>query len=457
MTKKIVAIYCRESTDKQDIDGLVAMCEVQAKKLGFTDYTIYKDVGSGMERNRPNYLRLLDDVKNNKINILILYESSRLTRDSLEHQATYRLLQQHEVKLYILNRGWVDPNDDNDEFVSSLLNLIDTKEVRQIRKRAKDKMAHIKDSGFWTGGTPPTGYKLIDKKLFIDHEKAPIVKEIFRLFLSGMTRSKIASIFQFESKRVYRILNNPIYIGYLKKNQIITVNRKPVVNKEYQIVKGQHDAIISKDDWDLTQSLLKSITIEKDTTIRALQGLIKCRCGNPLYHKAPDKSHNKLYYICKQVDMGCKSKVIIEDEMLEAILDELEEVIKSLDSLEIEDPDNSAFKEQLTYYSKELEKFPKKEELLLDKYLEGAINNTLYENKLDEIKIKKKEYQLQLNKLETLEADRQQKQNTKGLLFEYFTLLKTEKNPEKLNHFFRIIIDRIELINDFRFIIHLKI
>lgn len=457
MTKKIVAIYCRESTDKQDIDGLVAMCEVQAKKLGFTDYTIYKDVGSGMERNRPNYLRLLDDVKNNKINILILYESSRLTRDSLEHQATYRLLQQHEVKLYILNRGWVDPNDDNDEFVSSLLNLIDTKEVRQIRKRAKDKMAHIKDSGFWTGGTPPTGYKLIDKKLVIDHEKAPIVKEIFRLFLSGMTRSKIASIFQFESKRVYRILNNPIYIGYLKKNQIITVNRKPVVNKEYQIVKGQHDAIISKDDWDLTQSLLKSITIEKDTTIRALQGLIKCRCGNPLYHKAPDKSHNKLYYICKQVDMGCKSKVIIEDEMLEAILDELEEVIKSLDSLEIEDTDNSAFKEQLTYYSKELEKFPKKEELLLDKYLEGAINNTLYENKLNEIKIKKKEYQLQLNKLETLEADRQQKQNTKGLLFEYFTLLKTEKNPEKLNHFFRIIIDRIELINDFRFIIHLKI
>lgn len=457
MTKKIVAIYCRESTDKQDIDGLVAMCEVQAKKLGFTDYTIYKDVGSGMERNKPNYLRLLDDVKNNKINILILYESSRLTRDSLEHQATYRLLQQHEVKLYILNRGWVDPNDDNDEFVSSLLNLIDTKEVRQIRKRAKDKMAHIKDSGFWTGGTPPTGYKLIDKKLVIDYEKAPIVKEIFRLFLSGMTRSKIASIFQFESKRVYRILNNPIYIGYLKKNQIITVNRKPVVNKEYQIVKGQHDAIISKDDWDLTQSLLKSITIEKDTTIRALQGLIKCRCGNPLYHKAPDKSHNKLYYICKQVDMGCKSKVIIEDEMLEAILDELEEVIKSLDSLEIEDTDNSAFKEQLTYYSKELEKFPKKEELLLDKYLEGAINNTLYENKLNEIKIKKKEYQLQLNKLETLEADRQQKQNTKGLLFEYFTLLKTEKNPEKLNHFFRIIIDRIELINDFRFIIHLKI
>lgn len=457
MTKKIVAIYCRESTDKQDIDGLVAMCEVQAKKLGFTDYTIYKDVGSGMERNRPNYLRLLDDVKNNKINILILYESSRLTRDSLEHQATYRLLQQHEVKLYILNRGWVDPNDDNDEFVSSLLNLIDTKEVRQIRKRAKDKMAHIKDSGFWTGGTPPTGYKLIDKKLVIDHEKAPIVKEIFRLFLSGMTRSKIASIFQFESKRVYRILNNPIYIGYLKKNQIITVNRKPVVNKEYQIVKGQHDAIISKDDWDLTQSLLKSITIEKDTTIRALQGLIKCRCCNPLYHKSPDKSHNKLYYICKQVDMGCKSKVIIEDEMLEAILDELEEVIKSLDSLEIEDTDNSAFKEQLTYYSKELEKFPKKEELLLDKYLEGAINNTLYENKLNEIKIKKKEYQLQLNKLETLEADRQQKQNTKGLLFEYFTLLKTEKNPEKLNHFFRIIIDRIELINDFRFIIHLKI
>lgn len=458
MKKEKVAIYCRESTEKQDIEGLVSMCEVQAKKLGYDDYTIYKDVGSGMERNRPQYLKMLEDIKKNEINILILYESSRLTRDSLEHQATYKLLKQYDIKLYILNRGWVNPNDENDEFVSAILSILDTKEVRQIRKRAKDKMAYIKDSGFWTGGKAPLGYKLVNKKLMIDSETSSIAKEIFKLFINGETRSKIATLFNFENKKVIRILNNPIYKGYLKKNEITIVDRKPIINKNYEIVKGNHEALVSEEDWLLVQSLLQSKKREIDKKPRALKGILRCRCGGLLYHRKPSKTHPYVFYVCENSFKGtCSSKIIKETEILEAILEGLSDVISSLDLIEVYNDNSSAIKEQMAFYNKELEKIPKKEEMLLDKYLEEKIASTLYERKLKEINLKKSEYTKQLNHLERLEIDHAHKSYTKGLLNEYFNLIIQEKDPQRLNHFFKIIIDHIEMINDFRFLIHLKI
>ena len=80
-----VAIYCRESTEKQNIDTLVSLCEKEAKKLGYSDYKIYKDIKSGYSKDREEYTKLKEDIKDEKINVVILYESSRITRDEIEH------------------------------------------------------------------------------------------------------------------------------------------------------------------------------------------------------------------------------------------------------------------------------------------------------------------------------------------------------------------------------------
>ena len=56
-------IYCRESTEKQEIDTLVSLCIKEAEKLGYKDYIIYKDVQSGYSSNREEYLKMLEDIK----------------------------------------------------------------------------------------------------------------------------------------------------------------------------------------------------------------------------------------------------------------------------------------------------------------------------------------------------------------------------------------------------------
>ena len=158
-----VAIYCRESTEKQNIDTLVSLCEKEAKKLGYSDYKIYKDIKSGYSKDREEYTKLKEDIKDEKINVVILYESSRITRDEIEHHMFYALLKLYNVKVYTLNHGWIDLTNEDDCFLAGLLNLLDAREGRKTAKRVKDRMEEMAKNGFWTGGPAPFGYKLVDK------------------------------------------------------------------------------------------------------------------------------------------------------------------------------------------------------------------------------------------------------------------------------------------------------
>ncbi|MGL5124072.1 MAG: recombinase family protein [Fusobacteriaceae bacterium] len=448
--KNKVAIYARESTDKQDLEKLVEMCVTEANKLGYDNYELYKDVGSGTSNTRKMYLELIKDIKSNKVKILILYESSRITRDTLEHQIFFRILQEYGVKLYILNRGWVDPNDENDEFTSALFNLLDAKEVKRLRARVKDAMAHIKNSGRWTGGDPPLGYSLIDKKLHVNDD-AVIVKEIFELFLTGENRSKIAKMFNLNLKKVVRILKNPIYIGKLKKNEITTVNRKKVYNKVYEVVEGIHQPIISEIDFRNVQNILKTIIRETTSVECCFKDILKCYCGEKLYPKKPDIYHKKFYYYC-----NCGSKIIKEDELLESVLIALKDVILSLDLIQ-ESTDISDFSSQTNFYKRELNKIPAKEEKLITRLIDGSISDSLYENQLIRLNELKEEYKEKISKLENIRQSELGRENTVDLLKNYFHKISEEKNPKELNIFFKLIIDKIEFINSHRFQLHLKI
>ena len=80
---KISAIYCRESTEKQNIQSLIDMCKKAAKKINLQNIKVYYDVASGYNKDREQYNKLKEDIQNNLVDTLVLYESSRLTRDEL--------------------------------------------------------------------------------------------------------------------------------------------------------------------------------------------------------------------------------------------------------------------------------------------------------------------------------------------------------------------------------------
>ena len=457
---KDVAIYCRESTEKQEIDTLVSLCIKEAEKLGYKDYIIYKDVQSGYSSNREEYLKMLEDIKAGKIKVLILYESSRLTRDELEHQLVYRLFKEKGIKIYTVAHGWVDLSNEDDIFLSSLLNLLDAREGRKTAKRVKDRMKEIAENGYWTGGPAPMGYKLIDKKLVIDEEQAIKVKEIFNLYLEGNRREYIARLYGLERKKVIRILKNPIYIGKLKYHSAAKVNGKQVETENYTILDGKHEPIISNDVFELVQRKIKNTKREFSNETYIFQDLLYCPCGNKLYYRKfgatyKEKTYPAKIYTCALQSEICLKKAIKEEELLIEVLKSLENIVENFDFSEISE--NDKVLEEIKKYKKQQEQCKKKVEILTKNLLNGFITQELFEKFINENKENENFYNRKISALENIIKQNQAKQTNSKIIKEYFEKIKKEKNPKRLNDFLKIIIDRIEFINEFRICIHLRL
>lgn len=466
--EKKVAIYCRESTEKQDIETLISLCKKQALKLGFTNCKIFKDVESGYKNDRSQYLKLIEQIKTEKINVLILYESSRLTRDELEHQLVYRLFREKNVKIYTLNHGWLDLNNEDDVFLTNLLNLLDAREGRKTAKRVRDRMKELAEQGHWTGGAAPLGYDLINKKLFINEKDARIVKEIFTLFLTGnKTREQIAKLYGFERKKIIRMLKNPIYIGKLKFHQTKIKNKKVIYNENYTLLDGIHEPIIDNKTFELVQQKLKTLIRERNTQTTIFKNLLYCSCGNKLYSNRKrsisyiGKTGTSTYttrnsYTCSNPEKSsCLTSVINEEKLFEKVIESLEIIIKNLSFEDIKE--NKDLEKDLKFYQKNLNSLIPKEEALTRNLLSGLISQNIFEKLILELKEQKQYYKDKINKTKKLILSEELKEDNKKVVEKYFKKIKKEKDPQKLNVFFSLIIEKIEFVNDYRIYIHLKI
>ena len=436
----ITAIYCRESTDKQDIDSLISLCERKANELGFSNYKVYKDVKSGYSNEREEYLKLIEDIKAGVIKTVIVYESSRLGRDELEHHILYKIFRNYNVKVYNISRG-----------LEGILNLLDAREGRKIARRVKDRLKELCMSGQWTGGPAPVGYILKDKKLIVDPEKAKMIKDIFQLFIEGVERGKIAKIYNIEYKKVGRIISNPVYAGKLKYQQFQkNSNKKRIENKTYEIFKGEHEPIISEEIFFLANNLLKNTYKEKVTFPAIFRNLLYCNCGKKLY---PNKGYKRQRtYVC----MNSCISAIKEEEIFPTVINSIENVLNSID-LENIDNINKNIQERLEFYKKQQKNSEIQLENLTRKYISGQIKEELYDKLSKEINNK---INLLLGEIEELNKKisiKESTKNNKEIIFKYLEKIKKEKDKDKINQFFSLIIDKIIFINSYRYVVYLKI
>lgn len=467
---KISAIYCRESTEKQNIQSLIDMCKKAAKKINLQNIKVYYDVASGYNKDREQYSKLKEDIQNNLVDTLVLYESSRLTRDELEHHIFYGLLRVHNVKVYTVTHGWLDLQDADDTFLTNLLNLLDAREGRKTAKRSKDRMTELAEQGRWTGGPAPLGYKLVDKELVIVPEDAEKVKSIFKLFLDGKTRNSIARLFGYEVKKVKRLLENPIYIGKLKFHSVEIINKKKIYHKDYKLLNGIHTPIIDETIFSLVQEKLKKIKVEKNTETYIFKDLLKCTCGRKMYRvvnkynylkKSTNEFSNntKELYYCRTSDkyktVGCGAAGIHEDELFNEVMFSLKKIIFSL-NLDNIDTKIDDYQSQLNLFQKELNSLGGKEKLLTRQLLNFLISEEIFEKLVRELREKENFLKEKIKNLTLLIKNKKNKNKNSEILKLYFSKLEKEKSPEKINNFLKIIIDEIEMINDYRFYIHLK-
>lgn len=455
-----VAIYCRESTEKQEIETLVSLCIREAEKLGYKDYKVYKDVESGYSNTRSEYLKLLEDIKADKIKTLILYESSRLTRDELEHQLVYRLFKEKGVKIYTVNHGWLDLNNEDDIFLTSLLNLLDAREGRKTATRVRARMKELCENGRWTGGKAPFGYRLVDKELILVEEEAQIVKEVFESFVSGTSRKDLSRAFGIAPKNLRRMLVNPLYMGELKYHSRMKVNGKWISQKNYETFKGIHTPIIDKEIFEQAQERVKELIPIKSEKASMFKGLLKCPCGANLHFKSRGSIYKKHrykadYYNCNKYTDVCLKQHVTEEYIYKNVINEIKNVLSEL-NVENFSQNREKIKSNLKLYTNELKKALSNEETLTRNLLNGVISQEIFEKFMNETKEKKEFLIKKISDLEKALYSEVTKKENKDILNDYFSRIIKEKDTEKINNFFRVIIEKIVFVNEFRFYIYFK-
>lgn len=303
---KKVAIYSRKSRPdetndvlKRQLDVLIEMC---IKNMW--EYEVFQEIGSSQDIN-IELNKMLEKVQSFYFDAVVTTEQSRLGRNDLVIAQVKQILANYGVIL-ITPTQILDLSTQEGSLYSDMQTVVDKQEYLNTKKRLiRGKRQSAKD-GNWVGATPPVGYKYDNKtKKLVPNEYAPVIQEIFRLYLSGKTSTDIARLFEIQgfltplgsnwsSARISAVLSNPVYKGTIVygKTKVSKIEKKPSGTpkqlktdlNEQIIVENAHEAIISPEDWERAKNIREG-RLTKPPSARigkvAFTGLIKCSlCGS---------------------------------------------------------------------------------------------------------------------------------------------------------------------------------
>jgi site-specific DNA recombinase len=251
---KTIAIYSRKSkfTGKGDsIENQVQMCKEYAiQKLGKDiEFIIYEDEGfSGGTIDRPQFKKLMKDIKTKKIDALVCYRLDRISRNVADFSSTLSILQEHNCS-FISIREEFDTTSPMGRAMIYIASVFAQLERETIAERVRDNMLELAKAGRWTGGKIPLGFsservKYVDNMgmqreypiLKVNKEEIAFVEFLYEKYLElgslhklevYITENQLKSRngIMFEKSTLKIILQNPIYVransevmDYLKNN-----------------------------------------------------------------------------------------------------------------------------------------------------------------------------------------------------------------------------------------------
>lgn len=400
-------------------------------------HSVYADDGySGVNFDRPDFQRMIGDIRSGVINCVIVKDLSRFGRNYIE---AGRYIEKIFPMLGVRFIAITDNYDSvameggyGNDMVVPFKNLINDAYCRDISIKIRSHLEMKRKKGEYIGAFAVYGYlkdETNKNQLVIDEYAAGVVRDIFAMKMCGLSQQAIADklnhdgiLSPMEYKKsiginletsfkkkvqakwsynaVLRILKNEVYTGVLAQGKQTTPNYKiktrvMKAEEDWIRVKNTHEPVISRKDFELVQELLKQDTrISPDREVLyPLAGLIYCGdCMEPMVRKTvPAGGKKYVYYVCsgnKKDKKVCSPHRISESDLTDTILYLLQVHIEDVLSLEkamqvIEKApkmkaDVAKFDERIRMKRGELEKAQKRK-----------LN--LYEDLKDEI-ISKKEY-----------------------------------------------------------------
>jgi DNA invertase Pin-like site-specific DNA recombinase len=426
MENNKVAIYCRLSVEDMDkIEKGDDSESIQNQKLLLMDYAmnqgwsihkVYSDDDySGLNRNRPEFNKMITDAENGQFNIILCKTQSRFTRDM-------EMVEKYIHGLFVI---WgirfvsvvdnVDTNVKGNKKARQIYGLINEWYCEDLSENIRAVFKQKMLDGQFLGSFAAFGYKkdpLNRHKLIIDEEAAKTVKKIYDMYLQGLGSQQIAKTLMimdiptpteykqmngssfanpnaakysvnhgvWSHNTIRRILQNKVYIGTLiqgRERKVSYKSSKVIIapKEEWVVIENNHEPIVDRKTFLTVQELMtgRRITHQPKTGYKGtaeahlLAGKVRCAdCQTIMTRSAPARNGRhylrcKLAYKTKNNDQVCTPHTIILEKLIKIVEDRVRKLINDYlsDSDEIAVLTEYCFKrddlkQQITIKEKEL-------------------------------------------------------------------------------------------------------
>ena len=277
-----VAIYARVSTEHEaQINALGNQIQYYDNILSeHPDWELYdRYIDEGITgtsvKKRKNFVRMLEDAEKGCFDLIVTREVSRFARNTVDTLQETRKLKRIGVEVYFTEDNIWTFKDDDGELRLTLMATLAQNESRKTSQRVKAGQQISFENGVIYGTGNILGYDKIGKDFIINEEQAEIVRFIFKLFLEGKGSGLIkyecekrgyltaTGLKKWSASQIIRMLQNPFYCGtivYRKQFVGDYLEQKKQKNRgevEQVIIEGTHEPIISKEDFNKVQEIIK--------------------------------------------------------------------------------------------------------------------------------------------------------------------------------------------------------
>jgi len=265
---------------------------------------------------RPALKRLLRDVREERVDVVVVYKVDRLTRSLADFAKLTELFDAHGTSFVSVTQQFNTTTSMGRLTLNMLLSFAQF-EREVTGERIRDKIAASKKKGMWMGGLPPLGYDVADRKLVVNDAEAGTVRHIYRRYTAlgsvwalkdEIDRDGIVSKVRVD-KYGRRTGGKPIARGALYLMLQNRIYRGEIVHKENSY-PGQHEAIVDEDLWDAVQEKLAANRIERESGGNAaepspLAGLVCDETGGRMMPSHANKKGTRYrYYVSRELVRG---------------------------------------------------------------------------------------------------------------------------------------------------------
>ena len=328
----------------------------------------YIDEGlSGIStKRRENFNRMIDDAADDTFDLIITKEISRFARNTLDSIQFTRQLLGCGVGVFFQNDN-INTFDEDSELRLSIMSSIAQDELRKLSSRVKFGHQQAIKNNVVLGNSRIFGYRKENRRLVIDEEQAPMIRELFELYATDQYSMKqIEALFWEKGYRnlngkkiahttMSNMISNPKYKGYYVGNKVkvvdmFTKKQKFLPPEEWVMFKDETGeivpAIVSEELWDQANAILRrrSDDVKNRQGVcnhaNLLTGKLFCTCCGTAYYRreSQDKQgHKNSKWVCsgkiKNGADSCASFPIYEDEIKPLLLDVFRDTEASADAL----------------------------------------------------------------------------------------------------------------------------